>query len=98
MKKILCLCLISFFSAVSYADELIITKDYQIILSVDNNTENTDSQKINFDNMFAQEKYSYNESEDDVQSASIIKSKYDFNVKDSQMSVGIKGISVQIPF
>ena len=44
-----------------------------------------------------QEKYSYNESEDDT-SRDYLKTNFDFNVKRAKMTVGIKSFSFHIPF
>ena len=55
-----------------------------------------DSSKKNQECTVVDEKYSYNE---EVQSntKATIKTKYDFNMGDSQMSLGIKGVSFSFP-
>lgn len=92
-KIILSLFLINSISV--FAGELVIDNDYQVV----NSSEVVPSKNkdlIQDEIELRQGKYYYNEPEDD-NSKGYIKSKYDFNIGESEMSVGLKGFSIKFP-
>ena len=75
------------------AEELFITRDYKVMSTSEMQPEKPSEEG----QPLIQEKYSYNESEDDT-SRDYLKTTLDFNIKRTKMTVGIKSFSFHIPF
>ena len=93
MKKVLIFLLLLSQNTFVIADDLVITSDYKVI----NKTEVT-SENINYNSDIIDDKYSYNDSEDIDLTSKYLKTNYDFKVKKTKMTVGLKGFSFHFPF
>ena len=92
MKKCLCLLILFAVPNITNAGEFYIDNNKNILSDKKNTSE--------INNMIeyqGQEKYSYNEPEDNISDEGYLKTEFDFNVKKSKMTVGLKGFSVHIP-
>ena len=80
-------------------EDTVLKTEIQSVIEDSKTNENELSSKQNISSeieLQIEDRYSYNESED-VDNFKYIKTKYDFNMGESQMSVGIKGVSIKFP-